>query len=119
MFVNVMEDDSGEPFQIIINIGKAGSAIAAWANAASAMLTVGLRSGVPIETFLTELSSITSSGSARSVNSVCTSGPEGLWMALIRYRRRKFQELEEKLEDEGLLDTEDEDAPSQASVSRL
>jgi ribonucleoside-diphosphate reductase alpha chain len=78
MFVNVMEDADGKPFQIIINIGKAGSAIAAWAQALAATMSAGLQSGVKMEAFLTELSSITSSNRARTVDSTATSGPERL-----------------------------------------
>jgi ribonucleoside-diphosphate reductase alpha chain len=105
MFVNVMEDADGKPFQIIINIGKAGSAIAAWAQALAATMSAGLQSGVKMEAFLTELSSITSSNRARTVDSTATSGPEGLWQALVRYRKIKFKELEEQLGD--LLEEDD------------
>lgn len=116
MFVNVMDDEEGNPTQVIINIGKAGSAIAAWAHALSAMITVGLKAGVKLEVYLTELSSITSDKRARTISSTCTSGPEGVWMALVRYRKEKFKQLQEQLGD--LLEEEDSDERLNATVSR-
>lgn len=118
MFVNIMEKD-GQPFQVIINIGKAGSAVAAWAQALASMISAGLQAGVKFETFLTELSSITSSNLARTVHSTCTSGPEGVWQAFVRYRNDRFKMLQEQLGAEGLLEEEDEDERRTASVSRI
>lgn len=118
VFVNVMENEDGKPFQVIVNIGKAGSAVAAWAQALGSMISIALQTEdeKAFDKIITELSSITSSGTARSITSRCTSGPEGVWMALIRYRRAKFIELESSLGS--LLDEDDEDAPLTASVRR-
>lgn len=116
MFVNVLDDENGQPIQVIINIGKAGSAIAAWAHALSAMITVGLRAGVKLEVYLTELSSITSDKTARTLTSKCSSGPEGVWMALVRYRKEKFRMLQDSLGE--LLDEEEDDERLNASINR-
>lgn len=115
MFVNVMENEKGEPFQVIITIAKNGSSVAAWAQALSAMISTGLQAGVKLETYLTELSSITSDKTARTLTSRCSSGPEGVWMALVRYKKEKFRMLEESLGD--LLEDET-DARSSVSTSR-
>lgn len=114
MFVNILEDVNNQPFQVIINIGKAGSQVAAWAQGLAACISAGLQNGVKIETFLTELSSITSDKEARTVNSNCRSGPEGVWKALVRYRNERFKELQEQLGGEGLLEGADE----RAAISR-
>lgn len=117
MYVNVMEDKDGDPFQVIINIGKAGSSVAAWAGALGAVISAGLQSGTKLEVYLTELSNITSDGSARTIKSPCRSGPEGVWVCLVRYRKEKFKELRERLGEEGLLEDED-DSRINSSTSR-
>lgn len=107
MFVIVAENNDGEPNHVTINIGKAGHALAAWAFALSAVITLGLQNGIKLEAFLTILSSITSDGNARALGSKCRSGPEGVWMALMMYRKAKFEDLEKVLG--GDSDSEEEE----------
>ncbi len=99
VFVNVVEKD-GEPDQVIINIGKAGAPIAAWAQALGAIVTAALQNGVPLEKILTELSSLTSSGTPRSLISPIRSGPEGVYVGLMHYRRTRFEDMKKALESD-------------------
>lgn len=96
IFVNVMEKD-GEPYQVILNIGKAGSNVAAWAQALGSMISVALQNKVPLEKILTELSSLTSSGTPRSIETPIKSGPEGVYVGLLHYRRQRFEDMKKEL----------------------
>lgn len=120
MFVNVMEDANGKPFQVIITIGKNGSSPAAWAQALASIITAALQSGTKMETILTELSQISTDREVgTTIHSKCTSGPMGVWQALVRYRNQRFKELETSLGAEGLLDNLEDEDEHHASVSRV
>jgi ribonucleoside-diphosphate reductase alpha chain len=100
MHVTIMENAEGNPCRVAINIGKAGTDLNAWAFALSEMISVLLESGLPYAKILEHLSSITSGERPRVAigsNVSVRSGPEGLWVALMRYRKDKFDELRDKL----------------------
>ncbi len=97
IFVNVVEKE-GEPDSVFLTIGKAGGAVAAWAYALSSIITVALQNGVPLEKILTELSSITSSGTPRMLGTPIRSGPEGVYVGLMHYRRARFEKMKQELD---------------------
>lgn len=102
LFVHIAEDDKGKLKQIMLNLGKAGTAASAWANALASSLTMSIELGATLEDILALLSNITSSSAPRiAIGGKCSSGPEGVWMALMRYRREKHEEVRagEKLSD--------------------
>src|SRR5690606_29083907 len=45
MFVNITEDDRGQPFEVFINLGKAGGAAMADVEAVGRLISLSLRSG--------------------------------------------------------------------------
>lgn len=93
MFINIMENANGDPFQIDVHIGKAGSELAAWAAATSGLISLALRNHTPLQTVISELADITSDGTARiGATSNCRSGPEGIYSALVLYRNDKLEE---------------------------
>lgn len=97
-FVNIIEDENGKPMHIIVNIGKAGVSVAAWAEATSRLLTMLLERGVTLNELIDELSSITSEKvKIMSDNSKIRSGPEGIAVAFIKYRHGKFNDLKKTL----------------------
>lgn len=87
LFVWVNEKDN-KIESVKLQIGKAGAAVAAWADAMAAMINLALSHGTTLDELIETLSNITSDRSARTIESNCRSGPEGVWMALIRYRKR-------------------------------
>lgn len=99
MFVIVMDDESGKPVGVHINIGKAGLPLSAWANATAALVTRMLDAGIGINDIITELSELTSEKSVLSGdgNVPIRSGPDGLCFALMQYRKSKYRELVETL----------------------
>jgi hypothetical protein len=107
LFVHIAEDDEGKLKQIMLNLGKAGTAVSAWANALASTLTLSIELGATLEDLTELLSNITSGSSARlGIGGNCTSGPEGVWMALMHYRREKHEEHRKgvKVNDRTLAD---------------
>ena len=93
MFVNIMEDESANVKGILVNIGKAGSALSAWAQATATMITLALEYGTSLQAVIDELKDITSDGHARIGAVTSTrSGPEGIYSALIQFRNDKRAE---------------------------
>lgn len=91
MFVHIAEENDMPKF-ILINIGKAGTNIAAWGDAiarvATAMLPVRGVHGV-----IEELSGLSSARfSILEGGQVCHSGPEGLALALLKYNAIKYKQ---------------------------
>lgn len=86
LFVMVNEKD-GKPESIFLQIGKAGAAVGAWANALAGILTLAIEKGATLDELINTLANITSDRSARTIESNCRSGPEGVWMGLVRYRK--------------------------------
>ncbi|MHB8837504.1 MAG: LAGLIDADG family homing endonuclease, partial [Gemmatimonadaceae bacterium] len=60
MFVNVTEDEKGQPFEVFINLGKAGGSAMADAEALGRMLSLALRSGIPLMEIHKQLRGISS-----------------------------------------------------------
>jgi hypothetical protein len=98
MFVNVLEND-GKPVGILVNLGKAGTAVSAWVQALASLATLSLERGAGINEIIQELSGLTGEKYKSQPNGVkIRSGPEGLAFALMQYRNHKYQEHKQKME---------------------
>lgn len=92
-YVIIMEDDSGKPIGVSINIGKAGSGVAAWAQATSRVCSLALDHGATITDLINELSSHTTDRLRVVGNGIkIRSGIEGVAYALMQYSAMKHQE---------------------------
>ncbi|MBA2688103.1 MAG: vitamin B12-dependent ribonucleotide reductase, partial [Gemmatimonadaceae bacterium] len=60
MFVNITEDDRGQPFEVFINLGKAGGSAMADVEAMGRLISLALRSGIPIREIHRQLRGIAS-----------------------------------------------------------
>lgn len=109
MFVTIMENDSGRPCRVHVTIGKAGASIAAWSQAIAEMINSLLVGGKGINDIIVWLSQHTSSKPSRSRDIPIRSGPDGIVVALMEYRRHKFEAFREKLG--GLEDFDDPNSP--------
>lgn len=91
MWVTIIERKE-QPVQVFISIGKAGSNVMAWAEATGRIITRMLEH-LSIYEVITELSGITSGRLVYGMRgAVCRSGPEGIAIALMEYRKEKFNE---------------------------
>lgn len=99
MFVTIVEEDNpisneAEPVQILIAIGKTGSAIAAWANMAALLISTLLEESISISDIIMRISNILSDGiSTQKTGIDIRSGPEGLQYALTRYNEHRQNRL--------------------------
>ncbi len=48
IFVHITEDDKGQPFEVFMSLGKAGGAAMADAEAIGRLISLALRSGIPL-----------------------------------------------------------------------
>jgi|SRR5882724_2881223 len=88
LFVHVLEDERKLPEEILLNIGKSGFSLQAWANALARVASLALRRGVSLREIAHEVSGITTDRSVRAQNGVTIrSGPEGLAHGLLQYLR--------------------------------
>lgn len=93
MFVDIVENERGNPIKFIIHIGKTGTSLAAWANAV-AELASRLVQKEGIHVVLEEVSGITSSNVRARNGDLVRSGPEGFALALLKYTQLWFKENE-------------------------
>lgn len=107
LFAIVIENKDGSINSFQFTIGKAGSAVTAWATALAGIMTLAIKNGVTLEQLMSELSGITSEREARTLGSICRSGPEGVFMALMRYKRSRFEKVAESL---GMVDKDNRGA---------
>lgn len=96
LFLHVVENEAGFPIQILMNIGKSGSALAAWADAV-ARLSSQLLPRIGVQGVLEEVSGITTAQISLYANGeVCRSGPEGIAIALHKYLQEWHRERKPK-----------------------
>ena len=96
LFVIIIEDDEHKPIMIQISGAKTGTQVAAWCDALVRVCNIALSQGVDFMKFVEEFSNITTSKAIRLVTGVTArSGPEGVAIALMRYRDGRNNEEEE------------------------
>lgn len=96
VYVTIVENELGNPIQVMIAIGKAGSEIRAWNEALSRTITSLLQQGNDINHIVSLLSEITSDRSRIINNIPVRSGPDAVMLALMEYRGYKFREMEKR-----------------------
>lgn len=99
MFAHIMENGEGKPCGVQVSIGKAGNAVAAWAQATAVLATKLLESGVALNDIIALLSELRGDKRVLSGTGLIPvrSGPDGLCTALMMYRKDKYKELEATL----------------------
>jgi ribosomal protein L11 methylase PrmA len=106
LFVIIIENEEGIPIMIQVSGAKTGTPVAAWCDALVRVCNIALAQGVDFMQLIEEFSNITTSKAIRLVSGVTSrSGPEGVAIALMRYRDGKSIEREE---EEELDDSDDE-----------
>ena len=96
MFVQITEDDRGQPFEVFINLGKAGGAAMADAEAMGRLISVALRSGIPLQEVRQQLRGIASDRATGLGPNKVLSVPDAIGIALEnwwRYKQGVQQEL--------------------------
>jgi ribonucleoside-diphosphate reductase alpha chain len=98
MFVNITEDDKGQPFEVFITLGKAGGSAMADAEAVGRLISLALRSGIPLSEIHKQLRGISSDRAVGLGPNKVLSAPDGIAIALERWWRDKQGVQQELLE---------------------
>jgi len=89
MFVNITEDDKGQPFEVFITLGKAGGSAMADAEAVGRLISLALRSGIPLAEIHKQLRGISSDRAVGLGPNKVLSVPDAIGIALERWWRDK------------------------------
>ncbi|MEO6445714.1 MAG: vitamin B12-dependent ribonucleotide reductase, partial [Gemmatimonadaceae bacterium] len=81
MFVNITEDDRGQPFEVFVTLGKAGGSAMADAEAMGRLISLALRSGIPIMEVHKQLRGISSDRAVGLGPSKVLSVPDAIGIA--------------------------------------
>jgi len=85
LYVTINEDESGRPFEVFCTLGKAGGAAMADAEAIGRLLSVSLRSGIPITALRDQLRGISCDRAVGIGPTKVRSAPDAIGQAIERY----------------------------------
>jgi ribonucleoside-diphosphate reductase alpha chain len=85
IYVTINEDDAGRPFEVFCTLGKAGGAAFADAEAMGRLMSLALRSGVPINAIRDQLRGISSDRAVGVGPNKVLSAPDAIGQAIERY----------------------------------
>src|SRR5262245_43687285 len=94
-FININEDDKGQPFEVFITLGKAGGSAMADAEAMGRMISLALRSGIPLTSIIRQLRGISSDRAVGLGPHKVLSVPDAIGIALDDWWRDKVQGVQQ------------------------
>jgi ribonucleoside-diphosphate reductase alpha chain len=89
MFVHITEDDKGQPFEVFINLGKAGGSAMADAEAVGRLMSLALRSGISLAALHRQLRGISSDRAVGLGPNKVMSVPDAIGLALEDWMKMK------------------------------
>jgi ribonucleoside-diphosphate reductase alpha chain len=89
MYVTITEDDRAQPFEIFMSLGKAGGALMADVEAIGRLISLGLRSGIPIAEIHRQLRGISSDRVTGLGPNKVLSVPDAIGIAIERWLHEK------------------------------
>ncbi len=89
MYVNITEDDRGQPLEVFITLGKAGGSAMADAEAVGRLISLALRSGIPLQSVHKQLRGISSDRAVGLGPNKVLSVPDAIGIALEEWWREK------------------------------
>jgi len=112
MYVTITEDDKGQPFEVFMSLGKAGGALMADVEAVGRLISLALRSGVPLLEIYRQLRGISSDRAVGLGPNKVMSVPDAIGIAIEKWMQEKQGVQQDLLESTGTA------APAQAEVVR-
>jgi ribonucleoside-diphosphate reductase alpha chain len=101
MFVNITEDDRAQPFEVFITLGKAGGSAMADAEAMGRLISLALRSGIPLMEIHKQLRGISSDRAVGLGPNKVLSVPDAIGIALYEWWQDKQGVQQELLASPG------------------
>src|SRR5213592_4173948 len=89
MYVNITEDDKGQPFEVFISLGKAGGALMADVEAIGRLISLALRSGIPLREVYRQLRGISSDRVGGLGPNKVLSVPDAIGIAIEKWMQEK------------------------------
>jgi len=102
LYVTITEDDRGQPFEVFMSLGKAGGALMADVEALGRLISLALRSGIPINEIYRQLRGISSDRVIGLGPNKVLSVPDAVGIAIERYMQEK-QGIQQELLPGGAL----------------
>jgi ribonucleoside-diphosphate reductase alpha chain len=97
MFVNITEDEKGQPFEVFINLGKAGGSAMADTEAMGRLISLALRSGIPITEVHRQLRGISSDRAVGLGPNKVLSVPDAIGIAIEEWHRDRVTGVQQEL----------------------
>jgi ribonucleoside-diphosphate reductase alpha chain len=101
MYVTITEDDRGQPFEVFISLGKAGGALMADVEAIGRLISLGLRSGIPISAIYRQLRGISSDRAVGLGLHKVLSVPDAIGIAIEKWMQDQHGIQQDLLADAG------------------
>jgi ribonucleoside-diphosphate reductase alpha chain len=97
MFVHITEDDKAQPFEVFVTLGKAGGSAMADAEAMGRMISLALRSGIPLMEVHRQLRGISSDRAVGLGPNKVLSVPDAIGLALEEWWRDRTLGVQQEL----------------------
>ncbi len=89
LYVTITEDDKGQPFEVFMSLGKAGGALMADVEAMGRLLSLALRSGIPMKEIHRQLRGISSDRTIGLGTHKVLSVPDAVGIAIEKWMQDK------------------------------
>jgi ribonucleoside-diphosphate reductase alpha chain len=89
MYVTITEDDKGQPFEVFMSLGKAGGALMADVEAIGRLISLALRSGIPLKEVYRQLRGISSDRAVGLGPHKVLSVPDAIGIAIEKWMHDK------------------------------
>ena len=97
MFANITEDDKGQPFEVFVTLGKAGGSAMADVEAMGRLMSLALRSGIPIMEIHRQLRGISSDRAVGLGPNKVLSVPDAIGIAIEEWHRDRVTGVQGEL----------------------
>jgi ribonucleoside-diphosphate reductase alpha chain len=94
-FISINEDEKGQPFEVFITLGKAGGSAMADAEAMGRLISLALRSGIPLDSVVRQLRGISSDRAVGLGPNKVMSVPDAIGIALYDWWRDRVQGVQQ------------------------
>jgi ribonucleoside-diphosphate reductase alpha chain len=96
-YITITEDDKGQPFEIFISLGKAGGPLMADVEAIGRLISLALRSGIPMSEIHRQLRGISSDKAIGLGPNKVMSVPDGIGIAIEKWMQEKHEGVQQDL----------------------